>query len=315
MADEGTEPTSTPPVGEQSPLGETTRTRSPWVALSSFSLFVVVFGIAYAAINWNGTPAKDEQSHKPEISFIATATGQLPAPENPRDQLSDDNPVKALMNGQTRSPLQPDELFRRTSPAVVQVVTYVGRVRSGGGSGFVVSREGLIATNYHVIEKASTVEVVLADGRTFEVPRWFGAFGVGRTGTFDKEADIAIINIGSSLEMSPLELDGSELPIGTKVYAIGNPFGLANTLSDGLVSGFREIDRIRVIQTSAPISPGSSGGPLLRADGRVVGVTSSGLKGGQNLNFAVPASQVARQLQKSLALHHMKRGGGIAVIR
>jgi hypothetical protein len=80
------------------------------------------------------------------------------------------------------------------------------------------------------------------------------------------------------------------------VFAIGHPKGFANTLSDGLVSGHREIDGVSVIQITAPISPGSSGGPLLATDGKVVGVTSFKWKGGENLNFAAPASQVARLL-------------------
>jgi hypothetical protein len=158
----------------------------------------------------------------------------------------------------------------------------------GGGSGFLVSTKGLIATNYHVIEDAHTADVVLADKTKLTVE------GVV---ALDEEDDLANLRVAGSMSARPLELDADDVPrVGAKVYAIGNPQGLTQTLSDGLVSGHREIDRVSLIQTTAPISQGSSGGPLLGADGRVVGVTTSFLKVGQNLNFAVPASHVARLL-------------------
>src|SRR5262249_43232002 len=116
----------------------------------------------------------------------------------------------------------------------------------------------------------------------------------------DQRVDIAIIKVGWWTGQSSaryLDLAEAEVPpIGTKVYAIGNPKGFANTLSDGLVSGHRSLDRIAMIQTTAPISPGSSGGPLLGPDAKVVGVTTAIFKGGQNLNFAVPVSHVAKLL-------------------
>ena len=103
-----------------------------------------------------------------------------------------------------------------------------------------------------------------------------------------------IIKVAHQLNARPLKLATAALPpVGTKVFAIGNPLGFANTMSDGLISGIREIDHVEMIQISAPISPGSSGGPLLADNGKVVGVTTSGIKGGQNLNFAIPASRVA----------------------
>ena len=155
----------------------------------------------------------------------------------------------------------------------------------GSGSGFLVSTNGLIATNYHVIDKAYKSRVVMADQTTLSV------LGVA---ALDEDADLALIKVAGQVSAQPLILAEEEQPVGTKVYAIGNPLGLSNTLSDGLLSGYRGIDRTREIQTSAPISPGSSGGPLLGADAKVLGVTSSLLRGGQNLNFAVPVSQVAR---------------------
>ena len=189
----------------------------------------------------------------------------------------------------TVSHLPADAIFARSSAAVVQVVVEDNQGHTTAtGSGFVVSKNGLIATNYHVMANAQTAHVVLADQTTLPV---LGAAAAEDT------FDLAIIKVAGPMSVEPLVLAGNGLPrVGAKVYAIGNPLGLERTLSDGLVSGLREIDGVTVIRTSAPISPGSSGGPLLAEDGRVVGVTTFGFKGGQNLNFAIPASCVARLL-------------------
>jgi S1-C subfamily serine protease len=187
------------------------------------------------------------------------------------------------------SPLSADAVFAQASPAVVQVVTQDRQGRNiGSGSGFLVSNNGLIATSFHVIENASTTDVVLADKTMRPVVEIVA---------LDQEADIAIIKAAGPITAKPLELAGSDLPaVGTKVYAIGNPEGLTHSLSDGLVAAHREIGRSTEIQTTAPISPGSSGGPMLGADGRVIGVTRGLFKEGQNLNFAVPVCHVARLL-------------------
>ena len=187
------------------------------------------------------------------------------------------------------STLSADEIFVRASPAVVQVVIQDRNNQPiAFGSGFLINTNGLIATNYHVIEKGHSAHVVLADGTIFSV------VGVA---AYDSGADLAILKVAGQIHAQPLELIGNELPlVGAKVYAIGNPLGLANTLSDGLVSGHQEIPiyPITMIQTTTPISPGSSGGPLVGDNGKVVGVMTVSRLGGQNLNFAVPASHVAR---------------------
>ncbi len=174
---------------------------------------------------------------------------------------------------------------------MVQVVVQdaEGR-RAGSGTGFLVSKNGLIATNYHVIENAHSAFIILADETRLAVS------GVAAR---DEKADIAILSVPYKVVSEPIELSTIEAPIGSKVYAIGNPLGLSNSLSDGIVSGYRESEGIRVIQTTAPISPGSSGGPLLSADGRVIGVTTFVFKGGQNLNFAVTNFHLKQQILKS----------------
>jgi hypothetical protein len=168
------------------------------------------------------------------------------------------------------------------------------------GSGFLVGTKDLIATNYHVIKDAYSAHVVFADKTELQV------LGVA---AMDPGADVAIVKLASQAHAQPLELAGGDLPpVGTKVYAIGSPLGaFANTLSDGLVSAHRERGKVpyfpqmpAMIQTTAPTSKGSSGGPLLTADGKVVGLTTLGFApfGGQNLNLAVPVCHVRRLLQQ-----------------
>jgi S1-C subfamily serine protease/Flp pilus assembly protein TadD len=207
----------------------------------------------------------------------------------PRHGTAARDPESAQQDSAAGSTLSAATIFAQASPAVVQVVVRDQRGRTiGNGSGFLISKKGLIATNYHVIERAHSAHVVLANKTQLSVA------GVV---TLDQSADIAVLKVAGKVCGQPLELAGNDLPpVGAKVYTIGNPLGLANTLSDGLVSGHRETGGITVIQTTAPISPGSSGGPLLGNDGRVVGVTTAFLNVGQNLNFAVSASQVARLL-------------------
>lgn len=189
------------------------------------------------------------------------------------------------------TPLTVDALYTRTTPAVVHVIAHDRQGHAiGGGSGFLVSRTGLIVTNYHVIGRAHKAHIVLADDTKVPV------LGVA---AHDEHADIAIIKVSGQADAQPLELAGDELPtVGARVYAIGNALGEATTLHDGLVSGHRYIDRLRMIQTTAPISPGLSGGPLIGTDGRVVGVSTVLSKVGQELNFAIPSSHVAGLLRR-----------------
>ena len=188
---------------------------------------------------------------------------------------------------------RPDRLFEDASPAVVRVLAFdrFGRT-SVQGSGFVVSRDGLVVTNYHVVRGASRLEIVLASEARFDVARIEAA---------DPASDLALLRpVGKGLQALELA-DDDEIKVGLPVVAIGSPQGLTNTLSQGLISGLREADRdLTLIQTSAPISPGSSGGPLLLGNGRVAGVTTLYLLEGQNLNFAVPASRVRRLLGRPI---------------
>lgn len=187
--------------------------------------------------------------------------------------------------------LSPDVLFSKFSPTVVRVVARTGDFRTTLGSGFFVTRTGLLVTNHHVIRNAEFVSIVRDDNTTFFVE------GVVAD---DPDADLAVLKVNTPEPVPFVRLSSQPSPkVGTKVFAIGNPEGLTNTLSEGLISGMRDgIKGVTILQTSAPISHGSSGGPLMTADGTVVGVTTAMLTGGQNLNFAVPASQVRKVMNR-----------------
>ena len=189
--------------------------------------------------------------------------------------------------------LSPDKLFARTSPAVVRVNVHDPSLKVvGHGSGFFVTPDGLVVTNFHVISRAGFVTVETSDGVTLSVE------GVAAA---DERVDIALLKVKASdpLPVLPLGADDPP-PVGTKVYAIGHPRGLRNVLSEGLISAVGAGDEYHLppLQTTAAISPGSSGGPLLTADGKVVGVTTAQLRDGQNLNFAVPVVYVHRLLEE-----------------
>ncbi len=152
------------------------------------------------------------------------------------------------------------------------------------GSGFFV-RPGIIATNVHVIRGAATGYAKLIGRETkLEI--------VGVVG-LDSAHDLALLSIAGGAA-PPLSVgDSGSMHVGDEVYAVGNPEGLEGTFSDGIVSGIRKIGGERLLQITAPISPGSSGGPVLNANGKVVGVAVATFRGGQNLNFAIPSAYLS----------------------
>jgi len=179
---------------------------------------------------------------------------------------------------------------RKSIPAIAKaangaVVSIVMSDKDGNpiaqGSGFLVSRGGLIVTNYHVIAQGRSAVIKLPDGAFFVVD---GVLA------FDKARDVAIIKAHGE-DFHALTLGNSDLvEVGQEVVAIGNPLSLESTVSNGIVSGIRTDEDMggKFLQITTPISPGSSGGPLFNMAGEVVGITTLYLKGGENLNFAIP---------------------------
>lgn len=158
------------------------------------------------------------------------------------------------------------------------------------GSGFFVGN-GVIVTNLHVVRGASSGKVKLVgQTSTYAIS---GVIGV------NANADIVLLEVPGA-KAPALELSqGTDLAVGDVVYAVGNPEGLEGTFSQGIVSGFRGSGPERLLQITAPISPGSSGGPIINSQGEVVGVAVATFKEGQNLNFAVPASYVISLLKNT----------------
>ena len=179
-------------------------------------------------------------------------------------------------------------LIERVRPAVVQIRTFDAQGEPlGSGSGF-YGPDGRVVTNAHVLQGAARAEVFDADGRLQGTTQFAEASST--------TVDLAVLpRMGSPAVTLPLA--ASAVRIGEGVVVIGSPLGLTNTVSDGLVSGIRTEDGQQLIQISAPISRGSSGGPVLNRAGEVIGVAVSLLEGGQNLNFAVPAFDVQAMLQ------------------
>ena len=179
--------------------------------------------------------------------------------------------------------------------------------QEGQGSGFIIDKEGRILTNYHVIENASKVYVTL-HGREKQIP-------ASIVGT-DKAHDLAVIQIKVP-DLRPMTLgDSSNLQVGQKVYAIGNPFGLNGTLTLGIVSsirGIREPDGMQIedaIQTDAAINPGNSGGPLLNLHGEVIGINTmiaSNVGQSAGIGFAIPINTAKAVLNDLVTLGRVRR--------
>lgn len=176
--------------------------------------------------------------------------------------------------------LTPAQIARQALAAVVEVVTYrESGEKLGGGSGFLVSPEGLVLTSHHVLERAARAEVVLHSGEVFEVVHVAAA---------DDRRDLAVLRIaGFALPVVRLG-DSRQAAVGDPIVVIGSPLGFSNTVSHGLLSGIREVEGRRLLQVSAPISSGSSGGPVFDAHGRAIGVLAGFMRRGQNVSFAVP---------------------------
>lgn len=164
--------------------------------------------------------------------------------------------------------------------AVVRIENDLGD-QVGIGTGFVVREDGRIATNLHVIAGGGDVTVRLADGSSFPVERVIA---------IDENRDLAVVQIGADdLPVLPLG-DSDQVSAGDRVVAIGNPLRLDYTVSDGLISSVRALEEDVILQISAPISQGSSGGPLFNVYGEVIGVATLVSSQGQNLNFGVPVN-------------------------
>ena len=213
-------------------------------------------------------------------------------------------------------------VYRRNIPAVVNITSraltwdfFYGIVPSGGqGSGFIIDRQGHILTNYHVISEA------VQSGRNGEIyvslhnRKRYKAQVAGT----DPAHDLAVVQI-SAPDLVPAVLgDSSNLQVGQRVYAIGNPFGLNGTMTDGIVSSIRSVREPegttidKAIQTDAPINPGNSGGPLLDSRGSVIGINTmiaSSVGQSAGIGFAIPINTAKAVLNDLVTLGRVRRPG------
>ena len=197
-------------------------------------------------------------------------------------------------------------LFRQASPSVVHITTLAVRqdafsldvfqIPQGTGSGFVWDKQGHIVTNFHVIRDADAAQVTLADHSSWKA-RLVGAY---------PDKDLAVLMVDAPKDkLHPIAIGTShDLQVGQRLFAIGNPFGLDQSLTTGIISALgREIESVNrlaikdMIQTDAAINPGNSGGPLLDSSGRLIGVNTaiyspSGASAG--IGFAIPVDEVNR---------------------
>ena len=219
------------------------------------------------------------------------------------------------------------DIFRESAPSVVFITSLAVRrnlfslnavqIPQGTGSGFIWDREGRIVTNYHVISDASQIRVTLSDQSQHR------AVLVGAA----PDKDLAVLQISApSGKLKPIVVgEASNLLVGQKVFAIGNPFGLDQTITSGIISALgREINAITgrtidgVIQTDAAINPGNSGGPLLDSAGRLIGVNTaiyspSGAYAG--IGFAVPVEEVNRVVPELIKYGKLiKPGIGVTLV-
>lgn len=231
-----------------------------------------------------------------------------PAPVIEATPIADQHTSSSTRSGPTG--IDVADIYRRSGPGVVQITStsagragvdvfgnpVEGRSQQALGSGFVIDKDGHIVTNYHVVQGATSIEVSFSNQDTVK------AKVVGT----DASTDLALLLVDAPANaLTPLALgDSDDVQVGDPVVAIGNPFGLERTVTAGIVSALQREVRSpnnytidHVIQTDAPINSGNSGGPLIDAQGRVIGVnsqieTASGGGGNVGIGFAVPANTI-----------------------
>lgn len=177
------------------------------------------------------------------------------------------------------------ELVKRIKPSSVAIETFDAKGNSlSRGSGFFIAPDRII-TNRHVIERSSRVEIHLVDGKKFVVR---GVLAI------DGEGDLAMLQVDVPRQLAvPLPIVRTVPQEGESIVVVGNPFGLEGSVSNGIVSAVREISGYgKIIQITAPISPGSSGSPVVNMYGQVIGIATLQAAEGQSLNFAVPSERI-----------------------
>lgn len=273
------------------------KSRWMYVSIALIVILIAQIGLfSYVMIDFQQNLSELQTKQDSLRSDFANLSTSIESQESRLDRLqstTDISPISPPTTG-----LTPVQIYDLSKESVVMVTvkweSLYGLEPVSGGSGFVYDGEGHILTNHHVIEDADAIEVTFSDGTT--VP----AELVGS----DPYSDLAVIRVDCPAELlHPLPLgSSSELQVGESVMAIGNPFGLSNSMSLGIVSQLdRELDAPRdykivdMIQVDAAINPGNSGGPLMNMRGEVVGVNTAIIIGSVGVGFAIPSDTVIRE--------------------
>jgi serine protease Do len=206
------------------------------------------------------------------------------------------------MSSTPRTRLTAKDIVQRASPAIVRIEAGAEKI----GTGFILDKTGVVATNLHVVVGEAAIKIKLSDGSQYPVTQIDG---------LDPARDLALLQIRAGKDLPTLHLgDSSAMSAGDQVVAIGNPLGFDNSVTSGLISQVRPIcgpadiaakkctQELTVLQISAAISPGSSGGPLFNQYGEVVGVTTAIITAGQNFNLAVPGNYLKPLVAQRIAM-------------
>jgi serine protease Do len=270
------------------------------IALSSAVSFLV--GLAVAGQSAQAPPVQASQAAPVAKPVPARATGgALPGAVNFADVAERINPAVVNIDAASRGGGRGRR--RRSSDDTGDQSRDFDLPRQGSGSGFIISRQGFVLTNYHVIEDADRITVTLADGRVLK----------GEVVGTDPAIDVALLKVSAAGPLPEAPLGNSDqLRVGEWVCAIGNPLGYVHSVTVGVVSfiGRKLFDASLddYIQTDAAINLGNSGGPLINARGEVIGINSAISSRATNIGFAVPINQAAAVLPQLEKSGHVSRG-------
>jgi serine protease Do len=269
------------------------------IGLAGTTLAVAALGIGYGRTESSKLPEKPVASVSARAGVPMVPATFSDLAESVRPGVVNIRVVKKVQNVGFEFPGFPGGEFGNDSPfgRFFGGQPQMERKQEGVGSGFVISPDGFILTNNHVVEDADQIKVKLANGTESD------ARVVGR----DPKTDLAVIKIEGVRDLHPLPLGSSDdLKVGSWVMAIGSPFGLEQTVTQGIVSGKGRVigsgPYDDFIQTDASINPGNSGGPLINMKGEVIGINTAINPNGQGIGFAIPvdmARNIVPQLEKN----------------
>ncbi len=278
------------------------KSRWMYVSIALIVILIAQIGLfSYVLIDFQRTLSELQIKQDSLYSDFASLNTSIERLTSHLDHLRGSN-ISQLSTG-----LTPVQIYDLSKDSVILITvkkqTFLGLEPFSSGSGFIYDREGHIITNNHVVEDADAIDVTFCDGTTVQA-ELIGA---------DPYSDLAVIRVdGPSDLLHPLTLGrSSELLVGESIMAIGNPFGLSNSMSFGIVSQLgRDLDAPRnykivdIIQVDAAINPGNSGGPLMNMRGEVVGINTAIIQSSVGVGFAIPSDTVSREVPKLIQTGH-----------